>query len=92
MYYISNAYIFVKTWTSAIMKLYLWSTNNGPASQITNGGHGHWQGMKPANAKIVNCCYSSHKKLFHDSSVIVVDSTPLITQNYCAYSLTGPIG
>ena len=37
----------------------------------------HQQGTKPASGKIANCSYSPCQKgLFHDSSVIVVDSTP----------------
>ena len=33
MYYASNAYISAKTWTSALMKAYLWFTNDGKLAE-----------------------------------------------------------
>ena len=37
MYYTSNAYISAKLWSSALMKPYLWSANDGNASWTVNG-------------------------------------------------------
>ena len=82
-----------KTWISALMKASLWTTTNGKASWIVNEHQWHRQGTKLASGKIVNRSWSSHKNgLFHDSSVIVVDSTPWITRTICAYSLAAPLG
>ena len=73
MYYVSNACIFVKMGTSALMKAYVWSTNSGNASWTVN--QGHRQGMKPANVmKLANGKIAkSSKSLFHNSSFMVVD-------------------
>ena len=43
------------------------------------------QGMIRASSKIENCSFSRKKGLFHDSSVIVVDSTPGIAKS--AYTI-----
>ena len=45
-------YISTKTRSSALMKAYLWSTNDGNASWTVNGRQGLRQGMKPASGKI----------------------------------------
>ena len=39
--------------TSALMKGYLWSTNNGNASWTIKGHQGLLQGTKPASGKII---------------------------------------
>ena len=58
IYYVSIAYISVKTQSSALMEAYLWSTDNGNASWTVNGRQGPRQGTKPASGKIANCSYS----------------------------------
>ena len=57
MYYISNAYILVKTSSSALAKVFLWSTTDDKASWTVNGRQRHQEGTKPASAKITNCSY-----------------------------------
>ena len=44
-------YISATTWSSALTKACLWSTNNCNASWTVNGCQGPWQGMKPASDK-----------------------------------------
>ena len=60
MYYASicNACISAKTWSSALMKAHLWSTNDGNTSWTINGRQGHCQDIKPASGKIAKCFYS----------------------------------
>ena len=54
MYYASINYIFAKTWSSALLKAYLWSTNDNNASWTVNGHQGPRQGTKLARGKIAN--------------------------------------
>ena len=58
MYYTSIDYISAKTHCSALMKAYLWSTNDGDASWNVDGLQGPQQDTKPASGKIANCSYS----------------------------------
>ena len=64
IYYASITYISAKTWSSALMKAYLWSTKNGNASWIINQHQGPRQGTKPASGKITNCSYYSCKNVY----------------------------
>ena len=60
IYYAPIVYISAKTRSSALMKAYLWSTNDGNTSWIVNECQGPRQGTKPASGKIANCSYYSY--------------------------------
>ena len=45
-------YISSKMRSSALVKAYLWSSNDGKASWIIRGRQGHRQGTKPVSGKI----------------------------------------
>ena len=47
----------LKTWSSALLKAYLLSTNNGNATWTVNGHQGPRQGTKPVSGKIANYSY-----------------------------------
>ena len=55
IYYASIGYISAKTWSSALMKAYLWSTNNGNVSWTVNGVEdpGKVQNQPVAKSQIV---------------------------------------
>ena len=88
IYYTSIEDISSKIWSSALIKTYLWSTNDGNASWTVNESQGPWQGTKPASGRIANCFYSYFyllflsKSLFHDNSFIDVDTM------YCSINNT----
>ena len=52
-------HISAKTWTSALIKVCLWSANDGKGSLTTRVRHRHRQSTNPASTKIANCSYSS---------------------------------
>ena len=58
IYYASIAYIPAKTQSSALMKAYLWSTNDGNVRWTVKGHQGPRQSTKPVSGKIANCSYS----------------------------------
>ena len=74
---------------SALMKAYLWSTNDGNDSWTINGSQGPRQGTKSASGKIANFFLPILilvKHLFHDSSFMDVDTALQITPMSCSYS------
>ena len=68
IYYASIAYISAKMRSSALMKAYLWSTNDGNASWTVDGHQGPWQGTKPASGKIANFSYYSYSRKIHSTT------------------------
>ena len=76
-------HISVKMCTSTLLKVYLWSTNDGKASWTVNGRRRRWQGTNTASGKTLNSYSSysySHTKyipwqLSHGSSYCFLKNT-----------------
>ena len=76
MYYASNAYISAFTGTLAFKRTYLQYNllTIEKVSWITRMCQRHWQGVKLASGKIMNCSYSFRTSLILDRLVMVVDT------------------
>ena len=82
IYYASNAYISVKTWTLALTKAYLWSTSDSKTYWTVNRRHQHRLGTEPESGKIANCSYSSYSYSYSYSYSSRKNLYSIITQSY----------